>query len=289
MYNRMTSIASSFLLATASMVMLSGFAMPEEKDIRAISAPVSSNVSATVTGISRQKSQPRTLANPAKESVQLAQFQSNGMPMEQQREDPYTYARKNSPSSAAPASACMASVNEMPTSGNLVIDTRCKLVAFEVCMHKTIGTISQSQDSRKHCEILQGLGGPATCRQPCIEASKLPIGGSGTVVTQENTYAGLTPFAVACYKKIMDVPGGNAGTCARNEALQCLMNGSAEPTVNSAIRQERKNACADFYQKHPNVPCVPCIKGKVRVDYDSKKVDLDSDKCTPALAEAGHC
>ncbi|MDO9199087.1 hypothetical protein [Rhodoferax sp.] len=281
MCTKLNAAVSSILLAAVSVVMLCGFTMPEEKDTRASGA--------LVTLSSGRNSLPQAPAQTMEQPLRLAQFSTNGLALERPTENPYTYSKKNAPAGAAPASACMASVNAMPKTGNSVIDTRCKLVAFEVCMHEKIGTISQSQDSRKQCEIMQGLGGPAACRQPCIEAAKLPIGGSGTVVTKENTYTELTPFAVACYKKIMDVPGGNAGACSRNEALQCLMNGSSAAGVNAAIRQERKNACADFYQKYPNEPCVPCAKGEVRVDYDSRKVDLDAEKCTPALAAAGRC
>lgn len=304
MYTKLNAAAASILLAAVSIVMLSGCTLPEEKYIHSSGGHVGNLgkiVSAAVKAASDplaaelaaehfdQNSQPQPLTERIGQQVQVAQFSANELVLERPREDVYSYAKKNSGSGDAPAGACMESVKKMPKTGNSVIDTRCSLVAFEVCMNKAIGTISQSQDSKKQCAIMQGLGGPTACRQPCIDATKLPVGGGGTVVTKENTYTKLTPFAVSCYEKIMNVPGGNVSACDRNEALQCLMNGSSVPGVNAAIRQERKDACTVFYRQNPKNVCAACYKGHLRVDYDSKKVDLDSDKCNPALAAAGHC
>lgn len=176
----------------------------------------------------------------------------------------------------------------VPVTGNSVIDTRCKLVAFEVCMNEEIGVISQSQDARKQCAIMKGLGGENACRQPCIKAAKLPVGGDGVVVTHTATYKELTPYAVSCYKKRMDSVGNKDNDCNYNHALQCLMNGSKSPDVNAAILRERKNACKSFQTTYGGA-CVPCSGENVRVNYDPSTMDLDSKYCTPALAAAKYC
>jgi hypothetical protein len=200
------------------------------------------------------------------------------------REDPYSFAKKNLPSNAAPASNCMEAVKNVPKTGNSVVDTRCSLVAFEVCMNKSAGIISQSQDSKKQCQIIQELGGAAACQQPCMDATKLPVGGSGVVTTARGTYTGLTPFAVACYNKTK-----SDDVCSHNEALQCLMNASSSEEINSAIRLERKNSCDELNRNQKNHACTACSAGGPRVDFDPKKPDLDQRHCTTALAAAGHC
>jgi hypothetical protein len=273
---------SSLLLAMVGFLMLTGFTAPEQQSIDVVRSngenpgslsgqSVAIRMSAMIDEVaSGEYSQPIHL---------VAQFTIEGLDLGRQRDDVYSYSKKkNSSSNSAPASTCMATVETIAKTGNPIIDTRCKLVAFEVCMHKAIGTISQSQDSKRQCEIMRGLGGPNACLQPCIDAATLPIGGSGTVVTKANTYSGLTDFAVACYTKIVNSSNKGISACDRNEALQCLMNGSSIPSVNSAIRQERQSSCAEHYKKSPNEVCVACNKGEMRVDYDPKKVDLDSVK-----------
>lgn len=209
--------------------------------------------------------------------------------MSRSAETPFTYYEKESGKNGLDVTkTCRAAANQSPTN-NSIVDYRCSLVAFEVCMHRQMGVISQSQDSKKQCAIIQDLGGPAACRQPCLDAAALPKGGNEVVTTPEGTYSGLTKFAASCYSNLLKKEGGKLSACGRNEALQCLMNGSSSTDVNEAIRQERKNACGEYHIKHPNGACTPCAKGILRVDYDPKKIDLDPQYCTPNLAKAGHC
>ena len=210
--------------------------------------------------------------------------------MPSEKIDAYSFARKNSGTTDAVAKNCLDSVKAMPKSGNSVVDMRCSLVAFEVCVYKGNGTISQSQDSRKQCGIIKGLGGPAACQQPCEEAAKLPTGGDGVVQTPGGLYTGMTPFAVACYRDTMQkaLPS-NPAACVQNEALQCLMNGSASPEVNAAIRKERHGTCAQLLKDHPQNTCVACYEGKPRVDYAPNKIDIDAVHCSAEMAAKRLC
>jgi hypothetical protein len=183
---------------------------------------------------------------------------------------------------------CMASAKFTQKTGNPVIDSRCSLVAFEVCMNKETGIISQSQGTTKQCTIMKGLGGATACLQPCAEALALPVGGKGAV----DRYTGLTPAAVSCYNGVMDrLTDGDESenACNANVAMQCLMNGSSSPVVNAAILRDRKGECQSFYKRYPGKACVACFKDNLRVDYDPLKIDLDSKYCTPALAAAKQC
>jgi hypothetical protein len=204
--------------------------------------------------------------------------------------DAYSFARKNAGATDAVAKKCMESVKAMPRSGNSVVDMRCSLVAFEVCLYKGNGTISQSQDARKQCGIIKGVGGPDACQQPCDDAASLPVGGDGVVQTQGGLYTGMTPFAVACYRDTMQkaVPG-NPAMCVQNEALQCLMNGSASPEVNAAIRKERYAACAQLRKDYPQNACLACFEGKPRVDYAPNKIDIDTVHCSAEMAAKRLC
>ena len=252
-----------------------------------------------MTGESMTSSTASSQLQHAKSTVALPQSQASvqnsswdGM-SNQHKEDVYSFAMKNSGSDkSAPAAECMKSVSIMEKSGNSVVDTRCALVAFEVCMNKSIGTISQSQDSKKQCSIIKGIGGANACQQPCIDAVKLPTGGSGSVTTKEGSYTKLTSFAVSCYNKAMGNSNVNQGdeTCSRNEALECLMNGSSLPDVNAAIQRERKNACRIFDAKFPHAACTPCKQGGgLRVDYDQSKIDIDAEHCNPEFVNKKYC
>lgn len=204
--------------------------------------------------------------------------------------DIYSYAKKQSGSGNGAAGHCLTSAKTLPKSGNSVVDTRCSLVAFEMCMHQAMGTISQSQDSRKQCAIMQDLAGPDACKQPCAAAARLPVGGDGVIVTPGGTYAGLTPFAVTCYKETLGKSGGGTpGVCVQNSALQCLMNGSASAEVNTAIRRERISACAALQRDSANVQCSACIDGMPRVDYAPGKIDIDAKHCTADMAAKKLC
>lgn len=182
---------------------------------------------------------------------------------------------------------CMDSAKLIPKTGNPVIDTRCSLVAFEVCIYQKTGFISQSQGTKKQCAIIQGLGGATACQQPCIAAADLPVGGNGRV----GRYTGLTAAAVSCYNERIDRKDGvdkQRDACNQNLALQCLMNGSSSARVNEDILQERKNGCIVFHRIYGE-GCLACSGDKIRVDYDPTKIDLDSEHCTPALAAAKQC
>ena len=204
--------------------------------------------------------------------------------------DAYSFARKSSGTNDAVAKNCLESAKALPKSGNSVVDMRCSLVAFEVCIYKGNGTISQSQDARKQCSIIKGLGGLAACQQPCEEAASLPVGGDGVVQTPGGLYTGMTPFAVACYRDTLaKAPIGNPAVCVQNDALQCLMNGSALPEVNAAIRKERHAACAQLQKDKPLNACVACFEGKPRVDYAPDKVDIDASYCSAEMAAKRLC
>ncbi len=253
MYKKLKASIASLLVAAASVVLLSGFTVPTEK---------TNNTSAVhVDNLGRASAQ-----------AGLVVAQANS-----------TVSSKNSA-----ASDCMKSASLIAKTGNSVIDTRCSLVAFEVCMNKATGIISQSQGARKQCAIMQGLGGATACQLPCIAAAALPVGGSGI----HGTYTGLTPFAVACHKDVMDKVGGvdeMADACNLNHALQCLMNGSSSPSVNAAILRQRKSECKSFHAAYPGGGCSACSNGDLRVDYDPSKIDLDSKFCNPILAAAKQC
>lgn len=212
-----------------------------------------------------------------------------GFSLNSPTENAYSYSKQTSGAiDDSSVEKCQDSVNKIPSTNNSVVDFRCKLVTFEVCMNKSIGTISQSQDSLKQCEIMKGLAGPRACAEACSEAAKLPTGGNGSVTTNNGTYNDLTPFAVACFKKIVGSTNllGEVNSCGRNEALQCLINSSKHASINAKILEERKNACKEYHSKFPNAPCIACINGEVRLDYDPKKIDLD---CSAEDAKLGKC
>lgn len=264
--------ALSIIFATISIVMLTGFSAPEEKNHNATGGQ---------------------LDNSAKASPWLLPGQQQAQPAEQRffMVAQAGVAGSINPSTAnrnAAAGACMESAKSIPKTGNPVVDTRCSLVAFEVCMHKATGIISQSQGTTKQCTIIQGLGGAAACQPYCTMAAALPVGGKGKAAL---TYTGLTPAAVSCYDDVMDrIDGVNKENddCNHNHALQCLMNGSASPSVNAAILRDRKSACKSFNATYGG-GCSACAGDNVRVDYDPAKIDLDSKYCTPALAAAKQC
>lgn len=191
---------------------------------------------------------------------------------------------------AAATKECMDDANNptiVPETGNPVVDFRCRMVAVEVCVNKKTGFISQSQGTKKQCEIIQGLGGVTACKQPCSDAKHLPVGGNGVV----GNYRGLTSAAVSCYDETRKRIGGvdsKSDACNQNIALQCLMNASSSLDVNAAILRERKSGCKSFYNTYGG-GCVACSGEKLRVDYDPSIIDLDSEHCTPALAAKKHC
>lgn len=170
------------------------------------------------------------------------------------------------------AKACLLAAKAIPKTMDSVIDTRCSLVAFEVCMNKKSGIISQSQDALRQCAMMKTRGGPAACAQPCAAATLLPTGGSGVV----DRYANLTAGAVRCYENRMkDVGGEDAerDACIVNGALQCLMNGSSRPEVNAAILRERKASCRSYAKQYPNGTCGACRNGEVAYDFDQMKAN----------------
>ena len=157
------------------------------------------------------------------------------------------------------ASQCMAMDASVPKTGNGVVDMRCSLVAFEVCMNQKTGIISQSQESRQHCTVLKGIGGAGACKAPCEAVATLPVGGEGVVAR----YKGLTPAAVACYDERITAAGkartASAKACGVNEAVTaCLYNGSSSRSVNAAILREAKAGCASFKSRYPKEICPAC-------------------------------
>ena len=106
------------------------------------------------------------------------------------------------------AGACMLSAKSIPKTLNSVVDTRCSLVAFEVCISKTTGYSSQSQEAKKQCAMIKEIGGATACLQPCIEVLSLSVGSSGT--------EGIFPDALK-----------NVITTAANEGRQSSVIGSA--------------------------------------------------------------
>ncbi len=208
------------------------------------------------------------------------------------KEDSYSYAKRMAGANNLPAAECMRAKASAPSTGNSVVDTRCGLVVFEVCLQKAIGMISQSQDARKQCTIIKELGGKGACEPACSQAQELISGGSGSVTTRVATYTGLTPFAVSCFEAAggPEAAMGTGQTCARNAALECLVNASSSATTNAAIRLERTNACRELDKSDPRTQCVQCTPDKgPRIDYAPTNIDLDSQYCTPLLAKAGYC
>ena len=206
--------------------------------------------------------------------------------------DPFAHAAKRVGREAADAQAlaCRESVKAVTVTGSGIAQVRCRLVAYETCMNKALGIVSQSQDTARQCTIIQALAGPAACGEPCEAASRLPKGGSGVVsVKGAGTFTGLTPFAVDCFQGFADAGAVTEGSCAYNQALQCLMNGSAAPAVNDAIRALRQRSCKQYATDHPDQACSACSQGAPRVDHDPRKPDLSARFCTPMLAAKGLC
>lgn len=170
------------------------------------------------------------------------------------------------------AKACILQAKAIPKTMDSVIDTRCSLVAFEVCMNKKSGVISQSQDAQRQCTMMKTRGGANACAQPCAEAMVLPKGGNGSV----GRYANLTEGAARCYENRMKELGGEDAerdACVVNSALQCLMNGSSRPDVNAAILRERKAACKSYAKQYPNGKCSQCKDGEVAYDFEKMKAN----------------
>lgn len=168
------------------------------------------------------------------------------------------------------AKNCLIAAKLQPKSGNSVVDTRCSLVAFEVCMNKAAGTISQSQDAQRQCAMMKQIGGANACLQPCIEALVLPVGGNGVV----GRYTGLTTTSVDCYNNTLKGIDGKdeaVDECRLNGALACLQNASASPVVNAAILRERKSACKSYSQSYPRNACGACVEGRLWSDYEEQK------------------
>ncbi len=166
--------------------------------------------------------------------------------------------------------ACLESAKAQPKTLNSLVDTRCSLVAFEVCMNKSKGVISQSQDAKRQCAMIKAITGPNTCMQPCIEALGLPIGGDGVV----GRYTGLTKVSVDCYNSSLagiDGKDEEKDECRLNSALACLQNASALPTINAAILRERKNGCKSYASSFPGKMCGVCSNDRLRVDYEEQK------------------
>lgn len=167
------------------------------------------------------------------------------------------------------AKECIASAKSLPKTANTIVDTRCALVALEVCMNKRSGVISQSQDAKRQCLMMQQLAGPGACLQPCAEAQVLPVGGSASV----GRYTNLTEGAKRCYDARMALVSNNAqeNACSNNVALQCLENASSLPSVNAAILRERKSACSSYGKKYPAGSCGACSGKELSVDYERLK------------------
>lgn len=169
------------------------------------------------------------------------------------------------------AGACLDSAKAQPKTLNSVVDTRCSLVAFEVCMNKSKGVISQSQDAKRQCAMIKAITGPNTCLQPCIEALGLPVGGDGVV----GRYTGLTKVSVDCYNSTLagiDGKDEEKDECRLNSALECLQNASSLPAINAAILRERKNACKNYASSFPGNMCGSvCSNDRLRLDYEELK------------------
>ena len=158
------------------------------------------------------------------------------------------------------AAQCMAQNSSVPKSGNDLVDMRCSLVAFEVCMNQSTGIISQSQGAKDNCNLIKSVGGPNACQAPCAAAVALPVGGTESV----GRYKGLTPAASACYDERMvsasKQPTPSAKACGVNAAVTaCLYNGSSLPEVNAAILREAQAGCANFKSRFPNDSCQACV------------------------------
>ncbi len=139
-------------------------------------------------------------------------------------------------------------------------------------MNKAKGVISQSQDAKRQCAMVKEIGGANACLQPCLDALALPVGGKGVV----GRYTGLTDAAVACYNmniKAIDGKDEAKDDCKVNQALACLQNGSALPSVNAAILVDRKKACENYAASFPKNSCGPtCMSnGRLRIDYEEQK------------------
>jgi hypothetical protein len=170
------------------------------------------------------------------------------------------------------AGECLTQAKSLPMTGNQIVDTRCSLVAFEVCMNRKTGYISQSQDARRQCAMIQTLAGASACQSTCLAASALPVGGSGRV----DRYTGLTSEAVACYEARMASIGARGNDdefndCVANTALECLQNASSSPVVNAAIARERRSSCKSFHARYRQGRCGACFEDRPRVDYEAMK------------------
>lgn len=206
--------------------------------------------------------------------------------------DPFAWAtRKAGEARAMQAEqTCRTRAQTFKVPGSSVAEYRCGLVAYETCMNAELGLISQSQDTGKQCTIIRGLAGDGACAQPCADAAKLPRGGNRAVTLPSGrSIGGLTEFAAACHQEILSKGGGPEAACMRNQALQCLINASADPAVNQAIRDERRAACRSWHDTHPGESCSACNGVEPRVDFDSRKIDLDPEHCNAKLAAQGQC
>ena len=234
------------------------------------------------------------------------------------RQSEFSYAIEKSQAQGDPARECLLAGQSLVQNSkgdlDLVVNTRCALVMSEVCMQQKTGAISQSQSSGKQCEIIKGLAGAQACEPACSDAGKLKSGGSATVQTPYGSFAGLTDFALSCYTKILGTHTGDPNTCETNQAMQCLINASADQAVNAQIRAARQQSCQTYYahwkstgSKHACLACItegeirlpgnsesvplpPGLKpGDPRVDFNAKVIDLDPRFCNPRLAAQGHC
>lgn len=232
------------------------------------------------------------LAGPLSGWAQMVAVPDLGDPTVKLVRDPFAHAaeRVGKPTAEAKAQACREAMKTVTVSGSGIAQMRCRLVAYETCMHRELGIISQSQDSARQCTVIQQLAGPTACGEPCAEAAKLPKGGGGVVtLSGGQRFPGLTAFAVDCYQGHASKLSLSEGSCGYNEALQCLTNGSSDAGTNDAIRALRRRSCERLNAEHPDQPCSACVKGAPRVDFDPRKPDLSARFCTPMLAAKGLC
>ncbi len=65
------------------------------------------------------------------------------------------------------------------STGNAQFDAGCSLVAFDVCLAKTTGLSTYTQEANIQCSILRRTmkvaGGGSVCELPCAAAAKLPV------------------------------------------------------------------------------------------------------------------
>ncbi len=170
----------------------------------------------------------------------------------------YDAAAKNKRDTSA--SECLGQDAAIVKTGNSIVDMRCSLVAFEVCMNRKTGIISQSQEAKENCTLIKRVGGAGACKAPCDAVTGLPVGGDGVV----GRYKGLTSAAVNCYDTAIVRAGkesdpGKKACLVSHAVTACLYNASSLPEVNAAILREATAGCQRLTRNYPDGNCQSCI------------------------------